>query len=445
MTLCVSSFILYTVWCGGGFQERQQDVCLRAYCFLKVFMMAMSAFAFHFWPSRGGALLIFPGVSVLNFGISLCANGVVFSMNALVTLLVAVICGGMIVGYEAADGERSEYLLFDMRPVIIVICASVTSIAVSRIQSTQKRRGWQALVTSSKELTKLRTILLDLLPEYYADRLMMGLDDIPSLDSRIVVLQFDLAGFTVMAQEVGATELAIKMHELFSAFDNAVMKRDLFKLDTIGDAFIAIGWLKKESDSPLPHELQHNLRKCEDILSVAADFLNILSGSSVGGRVLSGRIGISLGNVVAGVLKGLQPRFCVLGEAMQEVASLETNGVCGTVNVSKPFLQFVAPIAAAAAAPVCAARGEGCIKDGTSPAVVQEVDLNQESIDIGMIGWRLGMEKGLHGKEDNEGKGGYTLILCGDAHDTFTHTLESTHTLTNAKTPRILKGLVSPV
>lgn len=38
---------------------------------------------------------------------------------------------------------------------------------------------------------------------YYADRLMMGLDNIPSLsDAWKVVQEFDLAVFTVMAQEV---------------------------------------------------------------------------------------------------------------------------------------------------------------------------------------------------------------------------------------------------
>ena len=34
-----------------------------------------------------------------------------------------------------------------------------------------------------------------------------------------------------------------QIHELFSDFDEAVMKFQLFKLDTIGDAYIIVGWL----------------------------------------------------------------------------------------------------------------------------------------------------------------------------------------------------------
>ena len=38
-------------------------------------------------------------------------------------------------------------------------------------------------------------------------------------------------------------ELAQAMHHIFSAFDTSVQAVNLFKMDTVGDAFIVAGWL----------------------------------------------------------------------------------------------------------------------------------------------------------------------------------------------------------
>ena len=51
----------------------------------------------------------------------------------------------------------------------------------------------------------------------------------------------DIAGFTQLSQTVSPLQLATTVNSLFSQFDRAVLGRDLFKIDTIGDAYIIVG------------------------------------------------------------------------------------------------------------------------------------------------------------------------------------------------------------
>jgi len=69
----------------------------------------------------------------------------------------------------------------------------------------------------------------------------------------VVALQLDICGFTVLSQTVSPMELAETVHLLFSDFDEAVMELKLFKVDTIGDAYIIVGWLHgSQDDQRLP-------------------------------------------------------------------------------------------------------------------------------------------------------------------------------------------------
>ena len=57
------------------------------------------------------------------------------------------------------------------------------------------------------------------------------------------MLQLDLCDFTRISSKITPMQLAHTLHEMFSAFDTAVQRLNLFKVDTVGDAFIVAAWL----------------------------------------------------------------------------------------------------------------------------------------------------------------------------------------------------------
>jgi class 3 adenylate cyclase len=174
-----------------------------------------------------------------------------------------------------------------------------------------------------------------------------------------IARQLDICDYTTLSATTRPLELAESVNLLFSVFDRAVTGRNLFKVDTIGDAYIIVGWLHKNhcpseswdasslsclagmTEATRDLELE-DVQQCADMLCVAGDMLDIVnrlrSQTMIHWNV---RIGIAIGSVIAGMLGKHQMRFSVLGEAMQHIARLETMGKPGRVHCSADFVNFV--------------------------------------------------------------------------------------------------------
>jgi hypothetical protein len=113
-------------------------------------------------------------------------------------------------------------------------------------------------------------------------------------------------------------------------------------MDTIGDAYIVAGLLPSEGDTTLTpgHFNAKSARVCQDMLDVAATMIKALAEHrATTGQDVDGRIGISVGMVVAGVLGRLQPRFHIHGPAMRAAEMLEQTGRVGAVHVSDVLMR----------------------------------------------------------------------------------------------------------
>jgi class 3 adenylate cyclase len=216
----------------------------------------------------------------------------------------------------------------------------------------------------------LGQVLFDLIPPVYALQLIKNeLSDSKILtpmecgNFRVVALQLDICGFTNLSSSLRPASLANAVHMLFSDFDDAVLGRNLFKVDTIGDAYIVVGWLHRSSsrkedfdesvssvpimkegaeDAEAPDDELHDVNHCADILSLAGELLEIMNRHRHKSSIpWDARIGISLGNVVAGVLGDRQKRFAVQGEAMQQIAQLEPQGKPGKAHCSADFFNLL--------------------------------------------------------------------------------------------------------
>ena len=113
-------------------------------------------------------------------------------------------------------------------------------------------------------------------------------------------------------------------------------------MDTIGDAYIVAGLLPSEGDQTLTPGCfdRESARVCQDMLDVAAAMIEALAEHRKStGQDVDGRIGVSVGMVVAGVLGRLQPRFHIHGPAMRAAEMLEQTGRVGAAHVSDVFLR----------------------------------------------------------------------------------------------------------
>ena len=172
--------------------------------------------------------------------------------------------------------------------------------------------------------------------------------------------QLDICGFTSLSATTRPLEIAQSVNMLFSEFDKAVTGRNLFKVDTIGDAYIIVGWLhRRHSQSETGDDASHaclpgmaeatcdseleDVQQCADMLCVAGDMLKIVNRlRSQTATPWNVRIGIAIGSVIAGMLGKRHMRFAVLGETMEHIARLESMGEPGKLHCSADFVNFVA-------------------------------------------------------------------------------------------------------
>ena len=177
----------------------------------------------------------------------------------------------------------------------------------------------------------LQRRLRDLIPTQTTDEPELGPAPLACEVCTAAVLQLDVCGFTAMSQGTPPMEVARLLHGLFVAFDQAVLSHGLYKLDTVGDAYLAAAF-------------RPDGRAAAGVLAAARAMLAAMAECRrATGRDVRCRIGIAVGQVVAGVLGRLQPRFHILGDGARDAEAHETGGPTGAVHVSDAFLRLVGP------------------------------------------------------------------------------------------------------
>jgi class 3 adenylate cyclase len=175
------------------------------------------------------------------------------------------------------------------------------------------------------------------------------------LERDAIVLQLDLCSFTEFSRKISPMELAETLHQLFSRFDTTVRSLNLFKMDTVGDAYIVAAWLTSEksstalkatheADSPRQNTeyMTHARKSCHSVLWLAGMMLNALdSHRTKEGHQTTARIGVAVGKVVVGFLGWMQPRIHIRGYGMRKAEKLEQQGNPGMVHVCDSFLNIL--------------------------------------------------------------------------------------------------------
>lgn len=67
----------------------------------------------------------------------------------------------------------------------------------------------------------------------------------------VTILFADIAGFTQYSSKVDAENVVFMLRRLFTEFDKSCLKHKVFKLYTIGDCYVVLGFLSCRNRNPL--------------------------------------------------------------------------------------------------------------------------------------------------------------------------------------------------
>lgn len=151
------------------------------------------------------------------------------------------------------------------------------------------------------------------------------------------ILFTDVVGFSAISETMSPARLVNKLDSLFKKFDAIVKDRNIEKIKTIGDAYMAVGGIPEGNTTHAIDVclaallIQDYMAKHKfDALANGKDFWEI-------------RIGINTGPVTAGIIGKLKIAYDVWGAAVNQAQRMEQFAEPGTISISETTFRFIEP------------------------------------------------------------------------------------------------------
>ncbi|DAZ98689.1 TPA: hypothetical protein N0F65_008815 [Lagenidium giganteum] len=272
-------------------------------------------------------------------------------------------------------------------PAVLTLIAVVTNFMASlNVEFFTRRQIWLKTRTQLETMNADR-LLYQMLPAAVVMRLKEG-ETVCDQHQQVGILFSDIKGFTSIASQANPAQVVNILASLFCAFDKLTEKHGVFKMQTIGDAYVIVSGLpyvdmslgpvmgaggsvtspsrgastrvlplstgelgttssgssQISRRSTLKQKSQMHIRShIRDLLAMARDMhkeVRKVKDPNTGER-LQMRIGIHIGNIIGGVIGTSTLRYDMWGPDALTANELESNGVPEKVLVSPVVMEVV--------------------------------------------------------------------------------------------------------
>ena len=173
-------------------------------------------------------------------------------------------------------------------------------------------------------------------PKHVSKALLEGRRLEPDRAEMATVIFTDIVGYTKISSILSPEQVSDLLDRLYLKFDKLSVKHDVFKIETIGDAFVGICNLVKDQST------DHAKRIVEfaiDCVKAAAKTPILCDFPSIGSVRI--RVGIHCGPVVARVVGSRNPRYCVFGDTVNITARMESHSLPMKIQCSDQATQVL--------------------------------------------------------------------------------------------------------
>ncbi|XP_058817391.1 uncharacterized protein LOC131680698 [Topomyia yanbarensis] len=177
------------------------------------------------------------------------------------------------------------------------------------------------------ERKKTEQLLNRMLPSSVADRLKLGLAVEPEEFAEVTIYFSDIVGFTTIAAHCTPVQVVDLLNDLYTCFDATINAYNVYKVETIGDAYMVVGGLPVRTPD-----------HAEQIATMALDLLHQSGNFKVRhlpGVPLQLRIGLHTGPCCAGVVGLTMPRYCLFGDTVNTASRMESTGSSWRIHMSQ--------------------------------------------------------------------------------------------------------------
>jgi len=159
-------------------------------------------------------------------------------------------------------------------------------------------------------------------------------DSMPIADlyPECTVLFADIVGFTKWSASHTPVEVFKLLETLYATFDKIARRRKVFKVETIGDCYVAVTGLPNPQEKHAVIMAKFAAECLAEVNPVLHSLVDKLGPETTD---LSMRFGLNSGPVTAGVLRGEKARFQLFGDTVNTAARMESNGQRGRIHISE--------------------------------------------------------------------------------------------------------------
>uniref|UniRef100_A0A674BT89 Guanylyl cyclase C n=1 Tax=Salmo trutta TaxID=8032 RepID=A0A674BT89_SALTR len=151
----------------------------------------------------------------------------------------------------------------------------------------------------------------------------------PELFDEVTVYFSDIVGFTTLCQYSTPMEVVDMLNDIYKNFDRILDHHDVYKVETIGDAYMVASGLPRRNGNRHTVDIAH---MALDILA----FVGTFQLQHLPGIPLWIRIGVH-----SATLSLPMPRYCLFGDTVNTASRMESTGLPLRIHVSQPTINIL--------------------------------------------------------------------------------------------------------
>lgn len=220
-----------------------------------------------------------------------------------------------------------ETYFFSLFFILIVLHTTYT-------RESNLRKDYIIRYLLQQEHSKTEQLLTQMLPYKALKNLKEEVTSFDKLNS-VTIMYADIVGFTNWSSTRSPAEVIGMLSEMFTLFDKMCVKFGLYKVYTIGDCYVSMGYFDDGIKRNPANEAAQMARFAFSLIELISQVNNKI------GAQLNMRIGIHIGNAIGGINGTNIIRYDIYGKDVVIANKMESNGIPGKVTVSENLKEIL--------------------------------------------------------------------------------------------------------